>query len=175
MYLYPIYREHTRHKCRTIITIQYNNIISYDVCWIPMEWDVCTPRVVGCVCFTGRATRPPPGANPKSSYNTVVGGLATLYATFELSCNSVRVRVHHYTIYPFSINTVTHPSSERLPSPSLYYYRRRHRRRRHRGKKYQNKTTGKPNDRTEPFRRGHRLRKIRKHGFLPTWQSLAQY
>lgn len=81
--------------------------------------------------------------------------------------------VFAYTIYPFSINTVTHPSSERLPSlsllppplpppPSSEI-------------KFQNKTTGKPNDRAEPFRRGHRLRKIRKHGFLPTWQSLTQY
>jgi len=128
MFLYTIhticiptqFTGRTSVKCCTMITIQYN-IISYYVCWIPMEWDVCTPRV-GCVFFTGRATRPTtPRANPKSSriYNTVVGGLATLYTTFELSCISVRVRVHHYTIYPFSINTVTHPSSERLPPPSL--------------------------------------------------------
>lgn len=40
------------------------------------------------------------------------------YCTPRSNCR-VSPSVFAYTTYPFSINTVTHPSSERLPSPSL--------------------------------------------------------
>jgi len=95
------------------------------------------------------------------------------YCTPRSNCR-VSPSVFEYTTYPFSINTVTHPSTERLPSPSSLLLPPSPPPSSGK-KKYQNKTTEKPNDRAEPFRRGHRLRKIRKHGFLPTWQSLAQY
>lgn len=112
----------THVECCTIITwyyIVHNNIISYDVCWIPTARDVRTPRV-GFVYYTGWPTRPttPLVCPRKLAYYIKRPSVGWQYCTPRSNCR-VSPSVFAYTTYPFSINTVTHPSSERLPSPSL--------------------------------------------------------